>query len=77
MKIALLGANGQLAFDLKRTLATHELVPLTRADFDVTDVESMRARLFDIRPDAIINTTAFHKVDLCESKPEDAFGVVV
>ena len=75
MKIALLGANGQLAFDLKRTLATHELVPLTRVDFDVTDVPSMRARLFEIRPDAIINTTAFHQVDLCESRPEDAFGV--
>ncbi len=75
MKIALLGANGQLAFDLKRTLATHELVPLTRVDFDVTDVESMRACLSDIRPDAIINTTAFHQVDLCESRPKDAFGV--
>ncbi len=75
MKIALLGANGQLAFDLKRTLAAHELIPFTRVDFDVTDVESMRACLLDIRPDAIINTTAFHQVDLCESRPEVAFGV--
>jgi len=54
---------------------THDLVPLSRDDFDVTDVESMRSRLFDIRPDAIINTTAFHQVDLCESKPKKAFEV--
>ncbi len=75
MKIALLGAKGQLAFDLKRVLAGHELVAFTRADFDVTDRAAARDCLLDLRPDAIINTTAFHQVDLCESRPDDAFGV--
>lgn len=75
MKIVLLGANGQLAFDLKSSLATHELLPLTRSDFDVTNTPLMRSRLFEIQPDVIINTTAFHQVDLCESRPGDAFNV--
>ena len=75
MKIALLGANGQLAFDLKRVLSDHELVALTRSDFDVTDTEAMRQCLSSSAPDAIINTTAFHQVDLCESRPGDAFRV--
>ena len=75
MKIALLGANGQLAFDLKRVLSGHEVVGFTRSDFDVTDHEAARERLSASRPDAIINTTAFHKVDLCESEPNDAFRV--
>lgn len=75
MKIAILGANGQLAFDLKRALSSHDLVLLTRADFDVTDAEAMRQSLSAAQPDVIINTTAFHQVDVCESRPGDAFEV--
>jgi len=75
MKIALLGANGQLASDLKRALSTHDLVAFTRNDFDVTDREATRERLVASEPEVIINTTAFHKVDVCESEPEEAFGV--
>ena len=75
MKIALLGANGQLAFDLKRVLSGHEVVGFTRSDFNVTDRRAARERLFTSRPDVIVNTTAFHEVDLCESHAEEAFGV--
>jgi dTDP-4-dehydrorhamnose reductase len=75
MKIALLGANGQLGTDLKRVLASHELSPFTRSDFDVTDRDAMRQRLDQSSWDVIINTTAFHRVDACESQPENAFGV--
>ena len=75
MKIALLGANGQLAFDLTRTLGNHELIPFTRSDFDVTDSGAMGEALEDARPEVIINTTAFHRVDICESAAEEAFRV--
>ncbi len=75
MKIAILGANGQLAFDLKRALAAHDLIPFTRTDFDVTDAEAMRRNLTEARPEVILNTTAFHQVDVCESRPDEAFGV--
>ena len=75
MKIALLGANGQLGRDLQRVLREYELAPLTRADFDVTDHARARSVLQALRPGVIINTTAYHRVDDCESNPGIAFDV--
>ncbi len=74
-RIALLGANGQLGQDLRRSLRAHDVVPLTRADFDVTDHLLTAAVLRDIRPGIIINTTAYHRVDDCETQPEPAYRV--
>src|SRR6185369_394765 len=37
MKIALLGANGQLGQDLQRALHAHDVRAFSRNDFDVTD----------------------------------------
>ncbi|HEX4997928.1 MAG TPA: dTDP-4-dehydrorhamnose reductase [Terriglobia bacterium] len=75
MKIALLGSNGQLGQDLRNALQTHDVRALTRADFDVTEHDRARSRITDIAPDVIINTTAFHRVDDCESQPELAYAV--
>jgi dTDP-4-dehydrorhamnose reductase len=73
--IALLGANGQLGHDLQRVLHAHNVSPLTRKDFDVTDHARTRAVLMDLRPDVVINTTAYHRVDDCENRPEVAYAV--
>jgi len=75
MKIALLGANGQLGHDLEPALQAHEVIPLTRRDMDVTDFDRTRRVLVDLSPDVILNTTAYHRVDDCESQPELAFQV--
>ena len=75
MKIALLGANGQLGQDLERELQTHEVIRFTRKDFDVTDHAATRAALMDVRAEVVLNTTAYHRVDDCESHPELAYGV--
>jgi dTDP-4-dehydrorhamnose reductase len=75
MKIALLGANGQLGQDLRYTLSAHDVVPLTRKDFDVTDHVRARAVLSDVHPDVVLNTTAYHRVDDCETHAELAYGV--
>lgn len=72
MRIALLGANGQLGRDLTRSLSQNSVTPLTRSEFDVTDHARARAVLTDLRPEIILNTTAFHRVDDCESHPEAA-----
>jgi dTDP-4-dehydrorhamnose reductase len=77
MKIALLGANGQLGQDLQRVLPPHEVHAFTRNDFDVTDHDRARTALFELRPDVVLNTTAYHRVDDCESKPEPAYAVNV
>jgi dTDP-4-dehydrorhamnose reductase len=73
MKVAVLGANGQLGGDLLRALEQHEVTPLTRADADVTNHERTRSVLVDLQPEVVINTTAYHRVDDCETHPEIAY----
>ncbi|PYS41785.1 MAG: dTDP-4-dehydrorhamnose reductase [Acidobacteria bacterium] len=75
MKIALLGANGQLGQDLQRALHSHDVRALTRTDFDVTDHARARAVLMDLVPAVVLNTTAYHRVDDCETHAEMAYAV--
>jgi dTDP-4-dehydrorhamnose reductase len=75
VRVALLGANGQLGSDLARALADQDVVPLTRADLDVRDAGHMQAVLGDLGADVVINTTAFHRVEACEQQPDEAFAV--
>jgi dTDP-4-dehydrorhamnose reductase len=77
MRIALLGSNGQLGRDLLAQLAEHELFPLTRREFDVTDHAKARSVISALKPDLVLNTTAYHRVDDCESQPELAYNVNV
>jgi len=75
MDIALLGANGQLGTDLHRVLRSHNVAPLTIDDVDVTDHVRTREVLTDLRPQAVVNTTAFLRVDDCETRAETAYAV--
>jgi dTDP-4-dehydrorhamnose reductase len=75
MKIALLGANGQLGHDLLPALNFHEVKAFTRNEMDVTDFSRTRELLLDTRPELILNTTAYHRVDDCETLPELAYRV--
>jgi dTDP-4-dehydrorhamnose reductase len=76
MKIAVIGTSGQLGCDLERALPGrgHEVISIAgRADLDVTDAGAFAALLDDRKPDAIINTAAFHNVDLCEKETDAAY----
>ena len=79
MKILLIGARGQLAQDVVRAVAKDEagdeIVPVTHEQLDIRDPEQIERCVEQARPDCIINTAAFHKVDLCEDEPENAFAV--
>ncbi len=74
MRIALLGSNGQLGNDLTIALSEHDLRVFTREHFDVTDHVAARVALIDVKPELILNTTAYHRVDDCETQPELAYG---
>ena len=76
MRIAVIGSSGQLGFELVRLMPGRGHTPLPfsgRAELDVTDTPAVLGMLDHFKPDAVINTAAFHHVDLCESQPEAAF----
>jgi dTDP-4-dehydrorhamnose reductase len=75
MKVLIIGARGQLGSDLVRACSEWDAVPRTHADMDVCDAEATRRTIEHIRPDAVINTAAFHRVEECEAQPEQAFAV--
>jgi len=73
MKVAIIGANGQLGSDLVEVFG-EEAIPLTHRDLDVTDPNSLQL-LRDIQPDMVINTAAYVRVDEAEVEVEEAFRV--
>ncbi len=74
MRILLTGAGGQLAHDLKACLGGETLVALTRAELDITNAPAVRAALERHRPDCLINTAAYNRVDDAEAEPAAAFA---
>ena len=75
MKLLVIGANGQLGSEFPAAWPDAEIVLLTRADLDVTDAEAVQRVIGAARPDVVVNTAAFHKVELCERDPETSFRV--
>jgi dTDP-4-dehydrorhamnose reductase len=77
MKVAVVGANGQLGTDVVQAFSSKgdEVVPLTHADIDIASIDSVVPRMRDIRPDLIVNTAAMHHVENCEKDPACAFAV--
>jgi dTDP-4-dehydrorhamnose reductase len=77
IKIAIIGARGQLGFDLVRTFKNtdHEIVPLTHSDIDITKLKPSEEILKNIKPDVVINCAAYVRVDDAEEFTEKAFAV--
>jgi dTDP-4-dehydrorhamnose reductase len=80
MRVVVIGSSGQLGVDLMAALhaARHEAIGYAgRAELDITKPEAVDAALSKCSPDAVINTAAFHHVDLCEQQPVDAYATNV
>jgi dTDP-4-dehydrorhamnose reductase len=77
MKILLVGATGQLGTDLLRVFQSRGdvVLPLSHAEADVRDLDTLSAAITSCRPDAVVSTAAFHKVEECEKQPLRAFEV--
>ena len=73
--VVIIGSKGQLGTDLQPALSEFRITGLTHADLDVCDVERAREVLGELRPDVVINTSAYHKVDVCEDEPAATFAV--
>jgi dTDP-4-dehydrorhamnose reductase len=74
MKIALIGAGGQLGTALMARLPG-QIVPLGRGVIDLEDADSVRPALTREAPHLVINAAAYNFVDRAEDETERAFIV--
>ena len=76
MKILLTGKNGQVGFELQRTLpALGELVAVGHAECDLADATALRTLIRNVKPDFIVNAAAYTAVDKAESETAMAAAV--
>ena len=73
-RVVVIGSKGQLGSDLVRELGDPDrVVPLSHQDLEICDHVRTREFLSRLRPDAVINTAAYHRVDDCEDHESRAF----
>ena len=80
MKVFLIGVDGQLGTDIEqcftaRGIEVQGLIGLK--EIDICNYDGSLDKIRNSRPDLVINTAAFHNVDLCEDELEMAFKVNV
>ena len=77
MRIAVIGANGQLGSDVVRAFATKgdEVSPMTHSEIEIAHIDSVSRGLRVVQPDVVVNTAAMHHVENCELEPEKAYAV--
>ena len=74
MKILITGIDGQLGRELiKKKDKNFDLIGLNKTDFNLLDQKDCEQKIFDIKPDWIINAAAFTQVDIAEEKTELAY----
>lgn len=78
MRILLTGVNGQVGWELQRTLAPlGEVIAADRNRLDLADTSSIRRAVDAIAPDLIVNPAAYTAVDKAETEPELAQAINV
>jgi dTDP-4-dehydrorhamnose reductase len=76
LNILLTGANGQLGWELARTLAPlGKLAGFTRQSLDLADPAAIAATVRGVRPDLIVNAAAYTAVDRAQTDAETAHAV--
>ena len=77
MKVLVTGAGGMLGTDVVRAAAfvNHEVVALPHTELDVADAATVRARIAEELPDAVVNCAAYTNVDGAEDDLRTAMDV--
>jgi len=76
MRILLLGKNGQLGWELHRTLQPlGKVFAVDYPEIDLTSPDSINKTVQEYQPELIINAAAYTDVDRAESEPEIARAV--
>jgi len=74
LRVAVIGSTGQLGQDLMRGFG-EDATGLSHQDLDVTNEARVASAFGSLRPDWVLNTAAFHRVDDCEVAPTTTFAV--
>jgi dTDP-4-dehydrorhamnose reductase len=70
LKILLTGRNGQVGWELERTLVPFgELIGTDRTTLDLADPDAIRRVVREAKPEVIVNAAAYTAVDKAESEP--------
>jgi dTDP-4-dehydrorhamnose reductase len=76
MKILLLGKNGQLGWEFERILPIlGQVISLDRAELDLCDLNAVQRTINELKPNLIINASAYTDVDLSEKETELAMKI--
>lgn len=76
MNILLTGKNGQVGWELARTLLPlGHVTACGHGELELADAAAVRRKLDEVRPDVIVNAAAYTAVDKAESEPELAEAV--
>jgi dTDP-4-dehydrorhamnose reductase len=74
--ILLLGADGQVGWELRRSLlSVGKVTAITRQDCALTDKAALSALIASHNPDIIVNAAAYTAVDLAETESEQAYAL--
>lgn len=76
MKILLTGKNGQLGWELRRTLLTlGDVIDTDSKTMNLADPDAIRSSVRKIKPQLIVNAAAYTAVDKAEEEPELAMAI--
>ncbi len=71
-KILIIGSEGNLGTQVSKVFrCDYKLVGLNRKDFDFSNKKLLSKKIKELRPDIIINTSAYNMVDKCEKNDSE------
>lgn len=74
--ILIFGARGQLGHDLMRVLPPqYEVVGVDHAEVDITNAPAVLRKVLKVKPNMVINTAAYNKVEDAEENASLAYAV--
>lgn len=75
MKILVTGSNGMLANSVKDRFKMHELICTDVNELDITDENAVINKVYEIKPEYIINCAAYTAVDRAEEDYDLAYKI--